>query len=117
MAIKGPATLFDKLFPKTGRRHPEHRDNGEYGSAGGNFDHDVTAQLPERTVRRLLACFGGERGRKPKPIDRREREHAEEQRDLDQQEMAVAVNARALPARYHVLIAPVRRSAPTATIP
>ena len=67
------------LFAQAWRCHAKHGHEGENGSASANLDNDVAAQLPERTTRRPFARVHSERRRKPKPIDRRERQHDEEQ--------------------------------------
>ena len=74
MGIKGAAALF----ADTGRGYAQHRDNDENDRANGNLDDDVAAQLPERMAGRCLARASGQRRRKPKPIDRRKRQHHEE---------------------------------------
>ena len=77
------------LFAQAGRCHAKHGDDGKNDSASTDLDGDVAAQLPERIARPPLAGVGSKRRCEPKPIDRREPQHDKEQRDLDQQEMAV----------------------------
>ena len=78
------------LLTKPGGVTPEHRDDGDDGGANRDFDQRCCGAIAgTRLASALALASAASRGRKPKPIDRGDRHHAEEQRDLDQQEMAV----------------------------
>ena len=71
------------------RQRSQYRDDGNDGRADRRFDRGVAAQLAPRILRGHDAWALDQPRRQPQPIDGSDSDHAEEQRDLDQQQQPV----------------------------